>query len=29
MINMSTVNSIRQQHRDGFSISDIVKMNGV
>ena len=29
MINMSTVNSIRQQRRDGFSISDIAKMNGV
>lgn len=29
MINTSTVNSIRQQRRDGFSISDIAKMNGV
>ena len=29
MINMSTVNSIRQQRRDGFSISDIARMNGV
>ena len=29
MINMSTVNSIRQQRRDGFSISDIAKRNGV
>lgn len=29
MINMSTINSIRQQRRDGFSISDIAKMNGV
>ena len=29
MINMSTVNSVRQQRRDGFSISDIAKMNGV
>ncbi len=29
MVNMSTVNSIRQQRRDGFSISDIAKMNGV
>ena len=28
MINMSTVNSIRQQRRDGFSISDIARMNG-
>lgn len=26
---MPTVNSIRQQRRDGFSISDIAKMNGV
>ncbi len=29
MINMSTVNSIRQQSRDGFSISNIAKRNGV
>lgn len=29
MISMSTVNSIRQQRRDGHSISDIAKMNGV
>ena len=29
MINMSTVNTILQQRRDGFSISDIAKMNGV
>ena len=29
MINMSTINSIRQQRRDGFSISDIAKMDGV
>ena len=29
MINMSTVNSIRQQRRDGFSISNIAKRNGV
>ena len=29
IINMPTVNSIRQQRRDGFSISDIAKMNGV
>lgn len=29
MINMSTVNSIRQLRRDGFSISDIAKRNGV
>ena len=29
MTNMSTINSIRQQRRDGFSISDIAKMNGV
>lgn len=29
MINMSIVNFIRQQRRDGFSISDIAKMNGV
>lgn len=29
MISMSTVNSIRQQRRDGHSVSDIAKMNGV
>lgn len=29
MINMSTVNSIHQHRCDGFSISDIAKMNGV
>lgn len=29
MISMSVVNSIRQQRRDGYSISDIAKMNGV
>lgn len=29
MINMSTVNSIRQQRRGGFIISDIAKMSGV
>lgn len=29
MINMSTVNSIRRQRREGFSISDIARMNGV
>lgn len=29
MISMSTVNSIRRQRRDGHSISDIAKMNGV
>lgn len=26
---MPTINSIRQQRRDGYSISDIAKMNGV
>ena len=29
MISMSTVNSIRQQRREGFSISDIAKRNNV
>lgn len=29
MVSMSVVNSIRQQRRDGYSISDIAKMNGV
>lgn len=29
MISMSTVNSIRQQRRDGHSVTDIAKMNGV
>ena len=29
MINMSAVNSIRQQRRDGFGVSDIAKTNGV
>ena len=29
MIDMPTISSIRQQRRDGYSISDIAKMNGV
>lgn len=26
---MSTVNSIRQQRKDGYSVTDIAKMNGI
>jgi transposase len=29
MIDMPTVNSIRQQRRDGYSVSEIARMNGV
>lgn len=29
MISMSSVDSIRQQRRDGHSVTDIAKMNGV
>lgn len=29
MISMSAVNSIRQQHKDGYSVTDIAKMSGI